>query len=341
MAAAALQEAALCAALGVVGGLAVAVGHGSLEELWFHVLRGLEARRLVRRLAPSIPATMTAYQRDSFLAVGLAHIPLMAGLAAFRQPTSCHALPQLAAQLDQHVGGPLLSCTLRLLVAAAIVRIAKCRHGLITRAKPELDLMAAWVFTWVVMVLHDAWFWAVHTTLHRFKVLYRTVHHWHHTTRGDLTVFGTAYGDWLDILCIFPPFYGLVMAWMYNQPSWNPVHFLFLGWAFNGPPPPLTFHLRPPPPPLDLIKLPAWVYVPGSLGVLLTPGAQRPKHHFIHHLDPRFNRSLYFTWWDRAAGTYRASHDRVYEGPWLPPDAAATPVKPPASMPDLISADLQ
>eukprot|EP00850_Spirogloea_muscicola_P008674 SM000047S16813 [mRNA] locus=s47:45356:46961:+ [translate_table: standard] len=271
------REAGLCAALGVVGGLAVAVGHGTLEELWFHVLRCLNARGLVRRLAPSIPATMTAYQRDSFLAVGLAHIPLMAGLAAFR-------------------------------------------HGLITRAKPELDPVAAWVFTWVVMVLHDAWFWAVHTTLHRFKALYRTVHHWHHTTRGDLTVFGTAYGDWLDILCIFPPFYGLVMAWMYNQPSWNPVHFLFLGWAFNG------------------VNMMGHC---GSLGVLLTPGAQRPKHHFIHHLDPRFNRSLYFTWWDRAAGTYRASHDRVYEGPWLPSDAAATPVKPPASMPDLISADLQ
>lgn len=28
-------------------------------------------------------------------------------------------------------------------------------------------------------------------------------------------------------------------------------------------------------------------------------GAASTRTHFIHHIDARLNRALYFTWWDR------------------------------------------
>lgn len=163
------------------------------------------------------------------------------------------------------------------------------------------ELVRAWLFTWAVMFLHDLYFYAVHSLMHRFKAVYRHVHAGHHSTRGDLTVFGTAYGDLLDIALTFSPFYAAVALWLHQAASLNLVHLLCLIWAVNG---------------VDLMghcgyHLPAWVYVPGSLGVLLTPYSQRPKHHYIHHLDPRYNRSLYFTWWDILGGTYRDRHPKI------------------------------
>lgn len=181
------------------------------------------------------------------------------------------------------------------------IGLAIFREGFIARAEPRLDVAAMWAFTWVVMALHDTWFVIVHSAMHRWKVLYRSIHQLHHSTYGDLTVFSTAFGDALDIAIIFPSFYALVMAYLYFQPRWNPCNFIFLGWAFNG---------------VNMMghsgyELPAWVYVPGSLGVLATPYAQRSIHHYIHHLDLRYNRSLYFTWWDRLFGTFRDTHPKI------------------------------
>jgi lathosterol oxidase len=170
-----------------------------------------------------------------------------------------------------------------------------------SRCEVSGDMVGSLLFTWTVMVLHDAYFFAVHTAMHYCKALYRRVHQWHHATSGDLTVFSTAYGDVLDIAVTFAPFYAAVVAYVYWQPAWNPVAVVCLMWAVNG---------------VDMMghcgyRLPLWVYAPGSLGVLLTPLAQRPKHHYIHHLDPRFNRSLYFTWWDRLAGSFRDHHPKI------------------------------
>lgn len=175
------------------------------------------------------------------------------------------------------------------------------RNEFMGRCQVSGDVVGGLLFTWTVMVLHDAYFFFVHTLMHYFKSAYRMVHQWHHATNGDLTVFNTAYGDILDIALTFAPFYAALVAYIYCQPSWNPLHVAFLMWAVNG---------------VDMMghcgfRLPIWVYVPGSLGVLLTPLAQRPKHHYIHHLDPRYNRSLYFTWWDRLAGSFRESHPKV------------------------------
>ena len=179
--------------------------------------------------------------------------------------------------------------------------IFPCRSGFLSRMQFSSDILSSFLFTWVVMVLHDTYFFSIHTLMHYFKSLYRRVHQWHHSTNGDLTVFGTAYGDLFDITFTFAPFYAVLAIYIYFQPTWNPIDLAFLLWAVNG---------------VDMMghcgyKLPVWVYVPGSFGVLLTPLAQRPKHHYIHHLDPRYNRSLYFTWWDRAAGTFREDHPKV------------------------------
>ena len=61
-------------------------------------------------------------------------------------------------------------------------------------------------------------------------------------------------------------------------------------------------------------EAPLWLHATITAGVGLTPLAATSKSHFLHHIDPRFNRSLYFTWWDRLCGTYRENHPQIFEG---------------------------
>ena len=61
-------------------------------------------------------------------------------------------------------------------------------------------------------------------------------------------------------------------------------------------------------------EAPLWLHATITAGVGLTPLAATSKSHFLHHIDPRFNRSLYFTWWDRLCGTYREDHPLIFEG---------------------------
>ena len=42
-------------------------------------------------------------------------------------------------------------------------------------------------------------------------------------------------------------------------------------------------------------------------------GAATTRTHFIHHIDARLNRALYFTWWDRLNGTFADEHPQVVE----------------------------
>jgi len=182
---------------------------------------------------------------------------------------------------------------------AILVFAARKRY--VDSAFISLDLMGGWKFCWITMALHDAYYWAAHTVLHSFKSLYRRVHRLHHSTGGDITVFSTAYGDFLDVTVTITPFYAGLMLWLYGRAAWNVFYMVVLGWAVNGVN--MMGHCG--------YRLPAWIYVPGSMGVLLTPLAQRPVHHLIHHLDPNSNRSLYFTWWDRLAGTFRDTHPKI------------------------------
>ena len=61
-------------------------------------------------------------------------------------------------------------------------------------------------------------------------------------------------------------------------------------------------------------EAPLWLHGTVTAGVGLTPLAATSKAHFLHHVDPRYNRALYFTWWDRLAGTYRESHPLIFSG---------------------------
>ncbi|KAJ7555335.1 hypothetical protein O6H91_05G032900 [Diphasiastrum complanatum] len=249
---------------GLVGGLLISGMHACFEHIWYYFLEYLAYRKLIRRLAPSIPITVTSYKKESFWAVTLAPVVVSAFVFAFRD-------------------------------------------GYFERCKFSMDIFGSWYFTWVIMILHDAYFWVVHTVLHKFKSLYTLIHQGHHSTSGDITVFSTAFGEFLDLAVTITPFYSGVILWIYLQPNWNPLGLIFLAWAMHGVN--LMGHCG--------YDLPAWVYIPGSLGVLLTPLAQRPKHHYIHHLDPRFNRSLYFTWWDRLAGTFKAYHPKIVEPTYM------------------------
>ena len=179
-----------------------------------------------------------------------------------------------------------------------------CRDAYYKKCRPSFDIVGGLTFTWSLMVLHDAYFWLVHTSIHRFKFMYRNVHQLHHSTGGDITVFSTAYGEVLDVALMITPFYSLVMYWVYKYSGeWNPFHFALAMFAVNN---------------VDMMghcgyHLPPWLYGPASLGVLFTPLAQQPLHHYIHHLDPRLNRSLYFTWWDRLGHTYGDTHPKVVD----------------------------
>lgn len=58
-------------------------------------------------------------------------------------------------------------------------------------------------------------------------------------------------------------------------------------------------------------ELPLWLHALVTAGVGLTPLAATSKTHYIHHMDPRFNKALYFTWCDRLAGSYRGTHPLI------------------------------
>ncbi|KAL3676640.1 hypothetical protein R1sor_026588 [Riccia sorocarpa] len=166
------------------------------------------------------------------------------------------------------------------------------------------DILGCWLYAFTMMVLHDTYFYTVHSLMHRVKALFSTFHAGHHTTRGDLTVYATAFGDPFEPALTFAPFYFAVFYYYaHENVSWDPVAWVMLLWALNM---------------VDMIghcgyDLPVWVFGPASSGVLLVPLAQRSKHHYIHHLDPRFNRALYFTWWDRLGGTFKEHHPKVEE----------------------------
>ncbi|GBF98139.1 hypothetical protein Rsub_10551 [Raphidocelis subcapitata] len=51
---------------------------------------------------------------------------------------------------------------------------------LLACAAPDWNPLTVLAGVWVLSILHDPWFWAVHATLHRFKPLYRKIHHQHH-----------------------------------------------------------------------------------------------------------------------------------------------------------------
>ncbi len=54
-------------------------------------------------------------------------------------------------------------------------------------------------------------------------------------------------------------------------------------------------------------QLPYWLHLLVTGGVGILPNTADSKTHYIHHLQPQYNRALYFIHWDYVSGTYRNS----------------------------------
>ena len=79
--------------------------------------------------------------------------------------------------------------------------MAYFRQRFIERAVLSLDPLSIWGFAWTVMVLHDAWFFWVHTVMHNSKPLYKEFHQLHHGSTSDLNAFGTSFAGEFDPSC--------------------------------------------------------------------------------------------------------------------------------------------
>lgn len=177
------------------------------------------------------------------------------------------------------------------------------KDWLIGTAVPEFTPLKTLLFAWGVVILHDAWFWLVHKVSHENKWLYRNMHQVHHLKNGngDLTVFETADMDTFEAFILFMGFYGLMLAYYIWRGRWNPIDYfavVFLEASMN-----MAGHCG--------YHMPLWLQFIVTAGCGVFPGAAESRTHFIHHLDPRCNRALYFTWWDRLDGTYRPHHPKI------------------------------
>jgi sterol desaturase/sphingolipid hydroxylase (fatty acid hydroxylase superfamily) len=257
-------ELALCGAVGLGGGLLFAILHCATEVAWFHGLAWLQRRGHSRRLGPTTHGLFESPTARDFCTTLLAFSPIPAAMCACRS-TFLHS----------------------------------CRFSL-----SPAEIQNALLFTWCVMVLHDAHFFLMHSALHAVKPVYRALHQFHHNSFGDITVFNTAYSEPLDVALCISLFYVLVVLWLHcARGAWNPLYLAFVLFAINNVH--MMGHCG--------CTVPVWVYGPTSLGVLFTPGSQRPLHHYLHHVDPRCNRALYFTWCDKLAGTYLDTHPKLYK----------------------------
>jgi lathosterol oxidase len=144
----------------------------------------------------------------------------------------------------------------------------------------------------LLIVLHDTYFYWTHRAMHH-RALYRWMHRVHHlsTNPSPWTAYAFAPAEAFVQAAYVP----LVVAIV-------PVHaialFLFL---------------------LFMIAR----NVMGHLGIELLPrGFARSRlfgwsttttHHCMHHRRVRANYGLYFTWWDRIAGTMDPSYEETFE----------------------------
>jgi sterol desaturase/sphingolipid hydroxylase (fatty acid hydroxylase superfamily) len=175
---------------------------------------------------------------------------------------------------------------------------------LIAMAKPDWNPIRIYASYWALCIVHDWWFWAVHMVMHKVKYLYSKIHSQHpgHPD-ADLTIFGTADMHFVEAFFLFMGFYLVLFGIYFLRGEWNPVSygFIVLAEASMNMGGHCGYHM------------PAWLQFLVTLGVGNTPWSASSKTHFIHHLDPRTNRALYFTWCDKFSGTYRPTHPRIKE----------------------------
>ena len=161
----------------------------------------------------------------------------------------------------------------------------------INRGTPDITLMLVQIAAFVV--LHDAWFYWMHRTLHH-KSLFRRAHYAHHLSRTPTSWAAYSFAP-LEAIAesAYIPVMFLGLSWIAPIQPW--AVFLFLGHQIarnaighSG------FEL-------------AWS---GFTRSPWTGWLTTTTHHDLHHTEGRYNFGLYFTWWDRWMGT---EHPRYHE----------------------------
>ena len=322
-------------AIGVGGGLGVGLANYLAEAVAMAVCIWLEQQGTIHRFIPGT-APFAEHPPSNVLAVGLPYIPLYyavsLGWTAFGQ-----------------------------------------------RAALDFNPLNVWSFVTVAMLCHDAWFFTLHTLFHKIRRLYKHIHSMHHRLGASCSALGNAYADAVDVGLCFVGFHAALYAYLYHQPTWNPLAvvalivvevmtnivgerllsacmlscglhssqmitrlfvcimvpcplFVFLvehcmlqsstqsvdtynvqcsvccqPWQASQA---LSHMLQR----LPLLhaghcgyQLPYWLHLLVTGGVGILPNTANSKTHYIHHLQPQYNRALYFIHWDYVSGTYRNS----------------------------------
>lgn len=165
------------------------------------------------------------------------------------------------------------------------------------RAALDFNPLTVWSFVTVAMLCHDAWFFTLHTLFHKIRRLYKHIHSMHHRLGASCSALGNAYADALDVGLCFVGFHAALYIYLFHQPTWNPlavVALIVVEVMTN-----IVGHCG--------YQLPYWLHLLVTGGVGILPNTANSKTHYIHHLQPQYNRALYFTHWDYVSGTYRNS----------------------------------
>jgi len=179
------------------------------------------------------------------------------------------------------------------------------RHGLLVKATWELTA-SAWLHVVLFKMVHDVWFWSWHSLLHSNKRLFMAIHYLHHEDPATLSPHSSTYFSLPEAIVSIPSFILIGVAFIYNfAPTFNlaAAAFEILSFAVSDMNAHSGYHL------------PRWFEGLTTLGIGALPFSGSSKSHYIHHLDPRYNRSGYFTFMDKLFGTYREDHPAIVPPP--------------------------
>lgn len=189
-----------------------------------------------------------------------------------------------------------------------LLAFAMIRMGLIQINRGPADPFVLLAQVSAMIVLHDAWFYWMHRSLHH-KLLFRKAHAAHHVSRTPTSWAAYSFAPIEAIAeSIYVPFMLLVLSQILPLTGIAVFIFLIHQIARN-----VIGHSG-----FEL----AW---PGFTRSPLTGWLTTTTHHDLHHTEGRYNFGLYFTWWDRMMGTEHPTyHARFEEVVARHPDALAT-----------------
>jgi sterol desaturase/sphingolipid hydroxylase (fatty acid hydroxylase superfamily) len=148
----------------------------------------------------------------------------------------------------------------------------------------------------VMAVMHDAWFYWMHRSLH-LRMLFRRAHATHHLSRTPTSWAAYAFAPIEAVTeSIYIPFMLVVVSQV--TPVYPLAVFLFLGHQIARNAIGHSGH--------EL----AWS---GFTRSRWTGWLTTTTHHDLHHTEGRYNFGLYFTWWDRMMGTEHPKYHERFE----------------------------